>query len=137
LPQDSAKAVTFWRKAGKVGYNNVGHAYSNGDGVERDKMMAKHYYELAAMEGEVLARHNLGVSEYKAGNYARSLKHYMVAVKGGCTYSVKAIQRMYMAGHVIKDQYANALRFHQAYINEVKSGQRDKAAALHDDYRYY
>ena len=61
----------------------------------------------------------------------------MIAVRGGCTDSVKEIQELYMDGHVAKDEYANALRSHQAYINEIKCDQRDKAAAFHDSYRYY
>ena len=137
LPQNSAKAIEFWRKAGKHGYNNIGQAYDYGEGVERDEKMASHYYKLAAMEGIVIARHNLGATEKNAGNYDRALKHYMIAVRGGDTDSVKAIQRMYKDGHVAKDDYANALQSHQAYLNEIKSDQRDKAAAFHDDYRYH
>ena len=141
LPQDSAKAVELWQKAGKLGnamaYNNIGSAYYNGDGVESDEEKAKHYLELAAMEGCVLARHNLGISERNAGNYDRALKHYMIAVRGGHTKAVKEIQKMYTNGHVAKDHYANALRSHQAYVNEIKSDQRDKAAALRNDCRYY
>ena len=137
LPQDSTKALELWHKAGKFGYNNIGHAYDNGQGVERDKKMAKHYYELAAMEGDVVARYNLGGSEKNSGNYDRALKHYMIAVRGGDTNSVKAIQRMYVGGHVAKDQYANALQSHQAYVNEIKSDQREQAAAFRDDHRYY
>ena len=137
LPQDSTKAVELLRKARKFGYNNLGHAYSNGDGVERDKKMARHYFELSAMEGIVMARYNLGVDEDNAGNYDRALKHYMIAVGGGYTDSVKEIQRMYMEGQVAKDQYANALRSYQVYLNEIKSDQRDKAAAFSDRYKYY
>ena len=137
VPQDSAKAIEFWHKAGKFGYNNIGHAYYNGDGVERDEKMARHYYELVALEGKVTARYNLGVDEDNAGNYDRALKHYMIAVRGGCHRSVKDIQQLYMDGHVAKDQYSNALRSHQAYLNEIKSEQRDKAAAFDVVYRYY
>ena len=137
LPQDSAKAAECWHKGGMFGYSNVGHAYSNGDGVERDKKKAKHYSELAAMEGNVTARHNLGVDEYNAGNYDRALKHLMIAVRGGYMLSVKAIQQLYTKGHVAKDHYANALRSHQAYVNEIKSDQRDNAAALGDYCQYY
>ena len=126
LPQNSSKAVKFWRKAGKFGYANIGSAYGLGEGVERDEKMAKHYFELAAMEGDSYARHNLGVDEYDAGNYDKALKHYMIAVRGGFTHSVKEIQRMYMDGHVTKDHYTNALRSYQAYVNEIKSDQRDK-----------
>ena len=99
--------------------------------------MAKHYYELAAMEGNVIARYNLGISEYNAGNFDRALKHYMIAVRDGYTLSVKAIQQLYIGGHATKDHYANALRSHQAYLNEIKSDQRDKTVALHDSFRYY
>ena len=137
LPQDSAKAIEFWRKAGKFGHNNIGLAYYSGEGVERDAKMATHYHELAAMEGNVTARHNLGVDEYIAGNYDRALKHLLIAVRGGFTLSVKNIQRMYKNGHVVKDHYANALQSHQAYLNEIKSDQRDKVAAFSDNYRYY
>ena len=136
LPHDSAKAVEFWHKAGKFGYTNIGFAYYYGEGVERDEKMASHNFELAAMDGDSYARHNLGAVEYKAGNYDRALKHFMIAVRGGHT-SVKEIQRMYMDGHGTKDHYANALQSHQAYLNEIKSDQRDKAAAFRDDYCYY
>ena len=51
LPQDSSKALEFYHRAGKFGYNNIGNAYYSGDGVEMDKKMARHYVELAAMEG--------------------------------------------------------------------------------------
>ena len=137
VPQDNTKALDFFRKAGKFGYTNIGLAYDNGDCVERDEKMASHYHELAAMEGNVAARQILGLDEYDAGNYDNALKHHMIAVKCGDTESVKEIQQMYMDGHVAKDDYANALRSHQVYINEIKSDQRDKAAAFREDYRYY
>ena len=129
--------MEFWHKAGKKGYANLGNVYDYDEGVERDAKMATHYYELAAMEGNVIARYNLGINEENAGNYDRALKHYMIAVRGGHTDSVKDIQEMYMEGHVAKDHYANALRSHQAYLNEIKSGQREKAAAFSEDYHYY
>ena len=48
LTRDSAKAMALWRKAAKFGYNDIGHAYHYGDGVERDAKIASHYYEIAA-----------------------------------------------------------------------------------------
>ena len=67
LPQDSAKAMEFWHKAGKFGYTNLGHSYAHGWGVERDEKMARYYYELAAIGGNATGRYNLGVNYYKAG----------------------------------------------------------------------
>ena len=137
FPLDGAKAMELWHKAGKFGYTNLGHAYDTGEGVERDTKMASHYYELAAMEGIAVARYNLGVDEYNAGNYDRALKHFIIAGRGGHTQSVKAIQDLYMEGHATKDHYTNALRSHQAYLHEIKSDQRDKAAAFGAQYKYY
>ena len=36
---------------------------------------------------------------------------------------------MYGYGHATKDDYAEALQSYQAYLDEVKSDQRDQAAA--------
>ena len=73
VPQDSAKAVELWHNAGKVAYTNIGLAYANGEVVGRDEERAKHYYELAAIEGIAVARYNLGANEYNAGNYGIEL----------------------------------------------------------------
>ena len=62
--QDIAKALKLYHRAGDLGYSkaycNVGIAYHDGTGVEVDQKKAIHYYELAAMGGDVEARHNLG-----------------------------------------------------------------------------
>ena len=63
FPQDFDKAFELFVRAGELGsakaYNNVGHAYYNGRGAEIDKKKANHYFRLAAMGGDVYARHNL------------------------------------------------------------------------------
>ena len=61
-----------------------------------------------------------------------TLKHYMIAARGGHTKALKEIKDMYMNGHATKDHYANA-----SYLNEIKSDQRDKATAFRNDSRYY
>ena len=75
LPQDREKALNLWQQAGELGnaeaYNNIGYAYRNGLGVERDDKKANHYYELAAIGGYATARHNLGNAECRAGNWDR------------------------------------------------------------------
>ena len=50
------------------------------------------------------------------------------------------IQQLYKGGYTTKDVYANALRSYQKYLDEIKSKQRDEAAAFSvsgDDYKYY
>ena len=141
LPQDHAKALELWHRAGELGkaasYFNIGCAYDNGEGVERDEKKATYYYELAAMGGIVNARYNLGCSEGRAGNIDRALKHFMIAVGSGHDASLKTIQRMHSKGHADKDDYAKALKAYQAFLDEIKSDDRDKAAALDEEYKYH
>ena len=66
----------------------------------------------------------------------RAIKHYMIAVEGGYADSLKEIQDLYTKGYVTKDDYAKALQSYQAYLGEIKSDARDRAAALHG-FRYY
>ena len=141
LPQDHAKALELWHQSAELDYTkaycNIGYAYDNGSGVERDEKKAIHYYELAAMGGDDNSRHNLGCYDAEAGNIERALKHYMIAVGSGHNDSVKMIQRMYKEGHATKDDYAKALKAYQAYLADVKSDDRDKVAASNDGFRYY
>ena len=64
LEVDNVKATELFLKAGKLGYTggyfNLGEFYR---AVEVDEKKAKHYYELAAIGGNVYARHNLGSIE--------------------------------------------------------------------------
>jgi len=146
LPQDHAKALELWYKAGELGlsesYYLIGCSYDDGDGIGMDKKKAKQYFELAAMKGSISARPILGNMEKKAGNMDKALKHYMIAVKGGYkSYDsendpLQAVGWLYLDGHASKDDYDKALEADQAYLDEIKSDQRDKAAAYGGDYRY-
>jgi len=142
LPQNMAKALKLWYRAGELGninaYHNIGIAYENGRGVEINKEKAVHYYELAAMGGNVTARHNLGFGEYQAGNMDRALKHWMIAIEeGGFKMSFESVKQSYSDGHATKIDYTKALRANQAYLDEIKSDQRDEAAASNVRYTYY
>ena len=128
MPQDWNKANELYQKAGELGnanaYYNLGDSYYSGRGVDIDKKKAKHYYELAAMNGHIMARHNLGFSEGLAGNHSRSLKHFIIAAKAGHEKALEAVKAGYMSGLglVTKEEYANALRSaleeHHAHLLE-------------------
>jgi len=141
--QDHNKALELFNWAGELGYadayGGIGNAYDCGYGVGVDKKKAKHYYELAAMAGSVISRHNLGVKELDASNFDRALKHYMIAVASGDSESLPAIKKLYSSGHATKEDYATALQLFQTHLGEIKSAQRDEAAAAYEDqrYRYY
>jgi len=140
FPQDMDKALELWRRAAELGYTraycNIGYTYNNGRGV-LDEKKAVHYTELAAIRGDGTARYNLGVNEYLADNMDRALKHFMIAVRGGYSDSLQRVKEMYSKGYVTKEGYMKALQLYQEYLGEIKSPQRDKAAAAREDCRYY
>ena len=100
-------------------------------------MKAIHYWELAAMRGDVMARQNLGIYEESIGNIDRAMKHFHIAAKFGCEKTLKVVQDCFKNGLVAKDDYANVLRAHQQYVLEISSDERDKAAVFSDNYKYY
>jgi len=141
-PQDYGKALDLFYRASELGhataYANIGYAYDNGEGVEVDTKKGVYYYELAAVGGNEVARYNLGVIEESAGNIDRAIKHYMISTRSGDPDSLKEIKELYSNGHATKEDYTKALRTYQTYLGEIKSRQRDEAAAAdHDYYRYY
>jgi len=140
-PQDYSKALELFHRAGGLGFaksnTNIGYAYKHGNGVEVDENKAKHYYEVAAMQGEAQARHNLGLAEGRAGNMGRALKHFMIAVRDGKSDSLETIKEMYLNRLATKEDYTKALQSYQTYLSEIKSRQRDDAAAADEKFRYY
>ena len=140
LPQNMEKALELWHRAGELGsaeaYCNVANTYRSGRGMEVDEKKAEHYAELAAMGGDARSRHNLGASEGRAGNMDKALKHFKIAARDGNPNSVESIKGMYKFGNATKDDYAKAIRSFQAYIDDIKSDQRDEAAAFTET-QYY
>ena len=141
FPQDADKALELWHRAAELGdskaYCSIGVTYDIGEGVEIDKKKAMHYYELSAFMGNATARCNLGNKEVYAGNIDRALKHHMIAARSGDSKSLKCIKTLYSNGDATKEDYTKALQVYQAYLSEIKSPQRDKAAAFSEHYRYY
>ena len=141
VPQDYTKALELWHRAAELGYAGsytcVGFACYYGQGVEIDKKKAVHYSELGAIGGDTAARDNLGIYEANTGNMDRALQHWMIAVGSGYANSLKKIKDLYSKGIATKDDYAKALQAYQSYLSEIKSRQRDEAAAANERYRYY
>ena len=140
--QSYAKALECWYRSGNLGhalaYNDIGFSHQHGRGVKVDKEKAMYYYELAAMGGNEVARHNLGINEGKAGNIDRAFKHLMIAVRGGSSGSLDTIRMMHLHGEATKEDYTKALQSYQTYLGEIKSKQRDEAAKFDKEmYQYY
>ena len=141
LPQDRVKGLELFHRSAELGhavaYYSIGGAYDVGNGVERDEKKANHYWELSSMGGHVKARHNLGALEYRAGNMDRALKHLMIAAGSGYSRSLESIKLMFTHGYATKADYAISIRVYQANLIEIKSPQRDEAAAFDERYKYY
>ena len=139
LTQDWAKANELCRKAGELGcaeaYSRLGYSFSNGMGVEASIKKAKHYWELAALKGDLEARYNLGCVEGQAGNEHRAYKHYIIAAKSGYTPSLDRVKKGFMDGDVTKDEYESTLRAYHERQTEMKSDMRDDAAAFREHLR--
>lgn len=141
LKRDLDKAIELWHKAAELGcataHRNIGNEYLSGNNVRKDEKKAATHIELAAMMGDEKARGKLGYDEYRRGNMDRALKHLMIAVASGCDQSLSYIQGLFTNGDLTREDYAAALRSRQDYLDEIRSKQRDEAAAFGDHYKYY
>ena len=141
IPLDKAEAIKLWHQAGKLGctraYDQIAYAHLRGDGVPKDSQLSKYYWKLAAMGGSVNARYNLGIAEESAGNIDRALRHYKIAVEFGEVESLTQIHQLLLNGHATKDDLLSAFDTRTVYIDKIRSGHRDEAAAYSDEYKYY
>ena len=58
------------------------------------------------------------------------MRHLMISAGAGDDDSLKAIRQCYMDGHATKDDFEKALRAHKEAKDEMKSDQREEAAAF-------
>ena len=140
LPMDENRAFDLISKAAKLGcadaYDNLGNLYYCGQGCQRNASKSKHYYELAAIGGNVRARSKLGGDEDQARNYDRAVKHWMISAARGDDTSMKSLKALYTMGHVTKDDLERAFRAHKEAKDSMKSKERDEAWEYGDQLVY-
>jgi len=85
--------------------------------------------EEAAIGGHLGARYNLGYVEGKSGRHERAMNHFIVSANMGHNMSLDSLKKGFMVGLVSKEDFASALRAHQAAIDAMKSPQRDAVSA--------
>ena len=134
LQKDSRKAFELCTEAAELGYLeaifDLGVAYERGEGVGRDKAKAVEFYKKAAMQGNVMSRHNLGYHEAEKGNHDRAVRHFLISARMGYDHSVESVQKMFMGGHATREQYAQAMRGYRDAVEEMKSHDRDEAKRI-------
>jgi TPR repeat protein len=57
-----------WELGSAKSYLSLACVYQQGVGVEKDEKKASHYFELAAIGGDVDSRHQLAIYDHLAGN---------------------------------------------------------------------
>ncbi len=133
---DYEKASEYLAKAAGFGeagaHFELSLMYDEGEGVERDEKNRIYHLEEAAIGGHPLARFNLGCIEYEAGKFDRAGRHWIIAAKLGQNGALKAVKGGFAAGFVSKEDYAAALRGHQAAVDATKSQQREEAEKYYE-----
>lgn len=89
-----------------------------------------YHLEEAAIGGHPIARYNLGCVEIENGRFDRAMKHFIIAANLGYDKALDRAKQGFVDGIVNKDDYAAALRGHQAAVDAAKSEQRDAAFAF-------
>ena len=128
---DHSAAVEYFSKAAELGdiasYYHLSQMYSQGHGVEKDEKKEIHHLEEAAIGGHLEARYYLGGVEEKNGRLDRAMKHWIIAANMGYDNALKSLKLMYQEGLISKEDFAAALRAHQAAVDATKSPQREEA----------
>ena len=133
VEQDEEKALELWHKSAKLGcaksHFNLGIHYvkRSKSGIDDENSRVKHHWELAAIGGDVVARHNLGIQEEVVWDMARAMKHYMIAARFGYDESLTRVREGFINGFVTKNDYELTIRLHHKAVGEMKSEQRDEA----------
>jgi len=128
---DYSSANEYWTKAAELGdfdsHFALAVSYRYGQGVEKDKKREYFHLEVAAIGGHAMARHNLGCNEASIGKIEKANKHFIIAANLGYDKSIQSLKLYYQVGVVSKEDFAAALRAHQAAVNATKSPQREAA----------
>ena len=129
--EDFENAFRCWTRAAEEGNEDarfrLGGMYLQGRFVEKNVDECISHLEQAAIRGHVEARFNLGYLDWKKGKFDRAVKHWIISASLGDNISVQELKKSYKLGHASKDDFARALRAHQAAVDAMKSTDREFA----------
>ena len=129
--EDYENAFRCYTRAAEEGDVNasfrLGSMYWEGKFVEMNMAKCISHFETAAIRGHDMARYMLGGCEWVMERFDRAVKHWVISASLGDNESIKRLTECYKEGHVSKDNFASALRAHQAAADAMKSPQREAA----------
>ena len=138
LPQDVLKALDCYIRAVELGSalacGCLGIMYDEGNGVAVNKERAALFERIGALRGDIMARHNLGYSEYfNLGNHKVGIRHWKIAAEAGHQKALNALRAIYNADgkmpgkeFISKEEMDTVYRSgHEAQM-EIKTEEREK-----------
>ncbi len=137
-------AFDCWTKAAKMGdvqsHYSLSELYKNGLGVEKNKKKYIYHLEEAAIGGVVQARYDLAsveVLKQTDESNKRALKHYIIAANHGHDQSILELRVLYehFDNLVTKEEFAAALRAHQAAVDAMNSPLREEGERMFDEWK--
>ena len=135
--KDDLKALDCYVRAVGLGSAEacvgIGKGYLRGNGVSVNKERAALFERVGALRGDIIARHNIGLSEYEPGNHEIAVRHWKIAAEAGSQLSLDALRSIYNADgklpgkKFISNEEMDAIyrSGHDAQM-EVKSEEREK-----------
>ena len=138
VAKDDLKALHYLIQAVELGSPNactiIGSSYNEGSGVAVNKERAALFERVGALRGSVLARHNIGCSEYYClGNHEIGIRHWKIAAEAGYQLSLDVLKSIYNAEgkrpgkeFIGKEEMDKIYRSGHGAQMEVKSEEREK-----------
>ena len=138
LPKDELKALDCYIRAVELGSPNacirIGIFYDEGNILPIDKERAALFERVGALRGSVVARYNIGVSEYHTfGNHEIGIRHWKIAAEAGSQRSLDELKGIYNADgkmpgkeFISKEEMDTVYRSGHDAQMEVKTEEREK-----------
>jgi uncharacterized protein len=119
-PPDWAEAADWFRKAAEQGYAdsqyNLGVLYSEGKGVEEDKIQAGEWFAKAAVKGHPDAALDYGIMVFRGDGVKKDEKvgaeWLLVSAKHGNPVAQNRVARLYATGRVFAVDPVEAMKWH-------------------------
>ena len=136
-PKDELKALDCYIRAAQLGSaaacGCIGMSYDEGIGVAANKERALLFDRVGALRGCVVARNNIGSSEYDSGNLEIGIRHWKIAAEAGYQDSLDELRDIYNASgdmpgkeFISKECMDSLYRVCHGAQMEVKSDKREK-----------
>ena len=136
LSVDKLKALHYLTRAAELGNSfamtNIGMRYDDGKEVPVDNEKAALFSRVAALNGNIQGRHNIGAIEYDDfGNHQVGIRHFKIAAEAGYQPSLVVLRDIFngkMPGKqfIRKEELGNLYRACHDAQEEIKSEMREK-----------